>query len=311
MSSVFHTSFFAMGTRCHVIFPGIDTDRGEQIASVLKQEINRVETALSRFIAYSDIALINKKAQKEPVEVSEETFRILKMCKDYHLRTEGAFDITLRKLLDYWKNRDSNEEASLDLYEILDSSGTKNVILNDENRTVFLANETVEIDLGGFGKGYALHTLGEFLDDFAIENVFISFGESSVVTRGRHPAGTYWKIGVNNHQVPGESIHTFAVNEGSVSTSGNFYLDNHGKLQNHRHVINPFTGYPVKDLVTVSVCAASPIVAEILSTAYLVLSDDVLDVVHHDIPDCEIVKINYSASEPEIRIVHKKSDASA
>jgi thiamine biosynthesis lipoprotein len=310
MSYVFNDSFYAMGTRCHVVLPGIDHDRGDQITRVLKQEINRVETALSRFISYSDIAIINQKASQEPVPVSEETFRILQTCIDYHGRTEGAFDITLRKLLDYWKTKDADDRATSDLYQILDHTGTRQIELNEENLTVFLKNDRVELDLGGFGKGYALSKVEEFLDDFSVQHAFISFGESSVITRGAHPAGDHWKIGVNHHLNPGQSIHTFHVTEGSVSTSGNFYLDNHGKLKNHRHVINPFNGYPVRDLVSVSVQARSSVVAEILSTAYLVLSDDLMDVVRHDVPDCEIVKITYRGTEPEVRIVHKQQDAS-
>lgn len=310
MSELFHDSFYAMGTRCHVVLPDMEDRRGEQIVSVLREEINRVETTLSRFIPYSEIAIINKEGRNQPIEVSEEIFNVLKTCQSYSLKTEGAFDITLRKLLDYWKTKDSNADADKSLYDILDQTGMKFLILDDEAQTVHLTNDSIEIDLGGFGKGYALHKLGEFLDDFAVKDVFISFGESSVITRGHHPAGPHWKIGVNNHVMPGESIHEFEVNEGSVSTSGNFYLDNHGKLQNHRHVINPFTGYPVKDLVTVSVCAASPIVAEILSTAYLVLTDEVMDVVRQDLPKCEIVKVNYSGKEPEIRIIRSQSEPS-
>jgi thiamine biosynthesis lipoprotein ApbE len=95
-----------------------------------------------------------------------------------------------------------------------------------------------------------------------------------------------------------------------VSTSGNFYIDNHGNLKNHRHVINPFTGYPVKNLVSVSVHAQSSVVAEILSTAYLVLSDDFMDVLRHDVPECEIVKITYFDDEPEVRVLHKQNDDS-
>jgi FAD:protein FMN transferase len=310
MNHVFNDGFYAMGTRCHVILPGIDADRGQHISAVLKHEINRIETILSRFIAHSDIALINFKGREEPVPVDQETFSILKTCIDYHHRTGGAFDITLRPLLDYWKNRKDDEEATTELYRLLDYTGTENIVLDEENQTVFLKNTTVELDLGGFGKGYALSRLEEFLDDFSVRDAFISFGESSVLTRGAHPAGDHWKIGVNNHLKPGESIHTFDVNSGSVSTSGNFYLDNHGNLQNHRHVINPFTGYPVKNLVSVSVHARSPVVAEILSTAYLVLSDDFMDVIRHDVPDCEIVKITYHGTEPDVRILHKKQDNS-
>ncbi|NIR92512.1 MAG: FAD:protein FMN transferase, partial [Gammaproteobacteria bacterium] len=80
------------------------------------------------------------------------------------------------------------------------------------------------------------------------------------------------KVGLNNYLNPGNSLHTFMIRDGSMSTSSNFYVDDNGELQNHRHVINPASGFPVEECVSVSVTAESAVVAEILSTALLVTS---------------------------------------
>lgn len=303
MSKVYHNSFYAMGTRCHLVLPGMEHNRADRIFNVVKHEINRVETCLSRFIPYSEISIINQQAGKEPVAVSDEIFEVLKSCLDYYKLTGGAFDITLRPLMQYWKKRKSNSESDLQLYELIDDLGSKQIVLDEKDKTVFLKNEKVEIDLGGYGKGYGLVKVHKFFREFSVEDAFISFGESSILTLGRHPAGDHWKIGLNDYTNPGLSVYTFSMNEGSVSTSSNFFVDDHGKLQNHRHVISPYTGYPVEDFVTVSVRADSPETAEILSTAFLVLSDDVIETVRENIPECDIVKINYATGRPEIQIL--------
>lgn len=303
MSPLYHNSFYAMGTRCHFVLPGTPKSRADRVFHVVKQEINRIETYLSRFIPFSEITVINKEASKEPVRVSKETFEVLKNCLEFYRHTKGAFDITLRPLMDYWKNRESNDESDMQLYELMDLLGSDKIVLEEAEQTVFLENEHVEIDLGGFGKGYALMRARKLFRDFSIKDAFLSFGESSILTLGSHPAGDHWEIGLKNYTDPGRSIHSFSLNEGSVSTSSNFYVDDDGKLHNHRHVINPYTGYPVEDIVTVSVKADSPVTAEILSTAFLVLSDDVIESILAELPESDVIKINYTSGHPNLTLL--------
>ncbi|MDG5767709.1 FAD:protein FMN transferase [Balneolales bacterium ANBcel1] len=298
MNAVYHNSFYAMGTRCHMVFPGMDEDAGERVFGVVRQEVNRVESSLSRFIPYSEIAIINKNAGKEPVQVSEEIFDILTKCRIFFKKTRGAFDISMRPVLEYWKQRTSDDQADLGLYETMDATGMSRIQLDENERTVAFENDSLEIDLGGFGKGYALERCRKLLQDFSVKDAFISFGESSVLAMGRHPAGDCWRVGLNNYSSPGQALHTFDVTDASVSTSSNFFVDDYGKLCNHRHVINPFSGYPVERCMTVSVCSASPVVAEVLSTAFLVSSEEVIKSVKEEY-GCDVVKTDYAPEVPE------------
>jgi thiamine biosynthesis lipoprotein len=302
MSKVCHDSFYAMGTRCHLILPDLEGSRAEHLFSVVKHEINRVETCLSRFIPYSEIALINKNAGKEPVIIGQEVFDILNRCLNYHSMTAGAFDITLRPLIQYWKDQNS-ENNSRGLDKVMDAIGCNQIELNENDYSVFLNSTDAEIDLGGFGKGYALQKVYDQFMKFRIKDAFISFGESSILTLGAHPAGDHWQIGLNDYINPGQCAYKFTMNEGSVSTSSNFYVDDHNNLHNHRHVMNPFTGFPVEDFITVSVRAASPEIAEVLSTAFLVMPQHVIDLILTNVPECDIVKINYTAGSPDIQVL--------
>lgn len=283
MSAVYHNSFFAMGTRCQVVFPGMETERTEQITLSVRLEISRIEAKLSRFRPDSEISKLNASAAKEPVTVSEDVFDILTTCQAFHQSTLGAFDITMRPNADF------------------ESLGMSHVHLNAADRTVTFDNEHILLDLGGFGKGYALQQVQKRLQDAGVTDGFISFGESSILTLGRHPAGPYWKVGLNDHTHPGRSAYEFAVNDGSVSTSSNFYVDDAGILRNHRHVIDPKTGQPIGAPMTVSVKSASALDAEILSTAFLVLSAEEAALIRPRFADCDIVNINYASGKPNIQ----------
>jgi len=292
-----------MGTRFHVVFPGMDEKKGYRMLNLIQKEVERIEAKLSFFKKDSEITKINRQASKESVKLSTELYEILKICRDYSITTNGAFSISLRPLLQYWKNEPENSTSVNGFKNLLTKLDMDNIILNDSNKTVKFDNEDVEIDLGGFGKGYALEKVKSMLEEFSIQTAFISFGESSVLTIGNHPAGNHWKVGMKNYFNPEEALHTFHIKNGSVSTSGNFYVDDNGVLQNHRHVINPFTGYPVEDIVTVSVCAGSAMVAEILSTAFLILPDDEIQSITSKMEDISTVKATYISGKPVITIL--------
>ncbi|TVQ72434.1 MAG: FAD:protein FMN transferase [Balneolaceae bacterium] len=291
MTSVPNNGFFAMGTRCHAVLPGLEDDDAEIIFRYIREEVARIEGKLSRFREESDIARINAKAGTEPVRVEKEMFRILTACANYHAKTEGCFDITLRPVLQYWKdNADGDRDTAL---EIRSRLGTDKMILNPKDRTVSFRNNSLELDLGGFGKGYALEKVNEMLLRFGITSGFLTMGESSVLTLGNHPAGDHWKVGIKNYLAPDEAIHTFHMRYGSVSTSSNFYVDDEGKLVNHRHVIDPFTGVPVEELVTVSVFSNTALLAEVMSTAMLVMEENKIEELVEDYRDLCVLKVIY------------------
>lgn len=168
---------------------------------------------------------------------------------------------------------------------------------DDERKTVRFDNDFIEIDLGGFGKGYALEKVKDILEKSPARSAFISFGESSIYAHGNHPAGDAWKIGINDYFTPGKSIHEFRVSNGSVSTSSNFYVDDAGSLRKHGHIINPFTGIVDEGMITVSVSAASPVLAEMLSTAFLSLGDEKIYEVINQYENIEVIKSDYSSGE--------------
>lgn len=309
MNPVYHNSFYAMGTRCHLVLPDMNADEAVAVFAMLRQEVNQVETELSRFIPYSEISQINAKGREEAVAVSDEVFQILQRCEGYGRRTRGAFDITMRPLWQFWKDQEQTENGNEALESLLQKVGMRFVELDCEAHTVRLLNDTIEIDLGGFGKGYALERVDRLLQKFSIDNAFLSFGESSILTRGHHPAGSHWKVGLNDYSFPGRSVYTFELNSGSVSTSSNFFVDDDGGLRKHHHVISPFDGRPLDKRMTASVAAASPETAEILSTASLVLPPEQLAEVALEFPDCEVVTVDYESAEPEVTVFSPKQES--
>ncbi|MBP3193965.1 FAD:protein FMN transferase [Natronogracilivirga saccharolytica] len=299
MAQVQHHSFFAMGTRCNMVLADIEPDESEIIVQRIKKEVLRIEEQLSRFLKNSEVSKVNMEASNHKVDVSNELFKVLKKCRYYHELTKGYFDITLWPILQYWRDQPDGDPETV--RDMLAELGTGNIALDENGGYVRFANDNITIDLGGFGKGYALDKIQHMLLRFGVESAFVSLGESSILTFGNHPAGDCWKVGIKNYLAPDQSLHTFHVRYGSVSTSSNFFVNDSGKLINHRHVIDPRTGAPVEDLVKVSVCAESAEIAEVLSTAFLVMPYEQVEQVAPQLPRIEVLKVDYSTGKANVK----------
>jgi thiamine biosynthesis lipoprotein len=158
--------------------------------------------------------------------------------------------------------------------------------------------------LGGIGKGYALENIKRYCSENRITNALINFGDSSVTTIGTHPHGDYWPIGIQHAFTSGSSIHTFALRDASLSTSGNT-PNNRIKFGDTGHILNPLTGKFQNETMTVSVVTTSPIEAEVLSTALFIASDKEKAEILNRFKPGEAIVISYNQSN-EHKVVSLK-----
>ena len=140
-----------------------------------------------------------------------------------------------------------------------------------EGNTVTLP-EGMMIDLGGIAKGYIADELAAFLREQGVTSADLNLG-GNVITIGRKPDGTAWRIGVQNpHGSRDESILILNLVDATVVTSGNYerYFELDGVR--YHHILDPETGYPVSNgLASVSIITQSSMYADALSTACYVL----------------------------------------
>jgi FAD:protein FMN transferase len=299
---VYSDNFSAMGTRFAIVLPGTDAGKGRAISILIKDEIERLENKISRFIPDSSVSHLNQFACKYPVTADEELWGIIKECRHYNILTCGAFDITLKAVADYWNrielNFESADEPPMKLNQLLSAVGMNKIELNEDEHSVFLKSSEVEIDLGAIGKGLALKNVHQILVQNEIENAFVSFGESSILALGSHPGGNCWKIGIPDAFNPNKNVYTLELNDCTISVSGNTH---NNIIAGRVNIINPFTGKPVKETRTILVAHKNPVLAEVLSTSFMVLKDEQIREVLNYYPDASAVSIEYNQDKkPEI-----------
>jgi len=261
---------------------------GKGAKSAAKQALSLVgalDKKLSAFYEGSDVHRINTANKNTPVQVSPECFYLIKQALVLSEQTDGAFDITIKPVVDLWGFGTTPQVPS---YEQLSSFVSKvdyrAVLLDEENQTVTLTKEGMAIDLGGIAKGYCADRAADVLQQAGIKNAYLDFG-GNIVTLGKRPLGLFDRIryrqtarpfvvGIQNPAgARGEVAETYTVHTDrcAIVTSGNYerFFEQDGKR--YHHILDPKTGrQPEHDIVSTTVIGASSEVCDALSTAFFV-----------------------------------------
>jgi thiamine biosynthesis lipoprotein len=271
-TKVFHRSCFAMNTRFSMVLVGIDTERAEALATAAERDLRALERMMSRFDAESPVSDLNRRATKNAIKPPEGLWDILSQCSDFWKRTRGAFDVTLWPLHHLWREHlgRGEEPTGQAIEEARRQTGFERLNFDETAHTIRFQCEGMSIDLGGFGKGFALERLAGSLRAQGVEQAFLSFGESSITVLGSHPHGPTWPVGIADMFHPSDTVHTFHLQNASLSSSGTAPFNRMGGPQAFGQIIDPHSGRPIEGYRTVSVASPSGIEAEVLSTALLV-----------------------------------------
>lgn len=236
--------------------------------------VAEIEAKMSAFRAESEITALRQNAGRKPVTVSDETFRLLKRAKEYAAISHGAFDITVRPLVELWgigKKQSFVPEIQA-IKRALALVGDDGLVLDDAKATAFLKKAGQAVDLGSIAKGYAADEVKRLLVNGGVESAMINLG-GNILALGSRPDGGPWRIGVQNPAaVRGEYLGTLKITDQTVVTSGSnerFFVKN-GKR--YHHILDIATGMPAQSgLMSVTVIGKDSAAADALATAVFVL----------------------------------------
>ena len=240
------------------------------------EEIARIEALLSTYQETSETNLINKNAGLKPVKVSDEVFSLIKRSKKISEITDGTFDITYGSIDQRFWNFDTEMTELPD--EVLARKSIalidyRNIILNTEEKTVFLKNKGMRIGFGGIGKGYAAEKTKNLLKNLGVKAGIIN-ASGDLSCWGIPENGKPWTIGIAHPDFAELPFSTLEVTDLSVATSGNYekYVMINGKR--YSHTINPKTGFPVHGIKSVTVISPNAEISDALATPITILGTE-------------------------------------
>lgn len=260
-----------IGTVCTItLYDKSDTSIIDKAFTRLRE----LENILSINKANTELDKVNEMAGVEPVEVSDDTFNVVKKGLEYSKLSGGSLDITIGPLVKLWgigtdnarlpSQEEINEKKSLIDYN--------NIEIDEAKKSIFLKYPNMIIDLGSIAKGYAADEVVKILKEDGVSSAIIDLGGNIYVV-GDKLDGTPWKVGIQNPEKSGgDTIGFVGVSNKSIVTSGVYerYFEHEGK--NYHHILNPETGYPYNNnILGVSILSDASIDGDSLSTTLFAL----------------------------------------
>ena len=272
----FQQTLTLMGCRFDITVVADDEVSGNHYIQLAIDEIRRIELLISSWDKDSQTSAINQNAGIQPVKVDKELFNLIDRAVKISKLCSGAFDISYASMDRIWKYDGSmmalpNEK---DIAESVAKVGYQNIVLNEEESTVFLKLKGMRIGFGAIGKGYAADKAQSVLLNKGVKAGIIN-ASGDLKAWGSQPNGEDWLVAITNPLNKAKAFAWLPVVEKAVVTSGNYekfiLLDD----IRYAHIIDPRTGYPSTGVVSVSIFTQSAELADALATAVFVMGVDV------------------------------------
>ncbi|OPJ57156.1 FAD:protein FMN transferase [Alkalithermobacter paradoxus] len=264
------------------------------ILEAAMKRLKHIEEIMSINIKDSELSKININSGIKKVAVSDDTFNVLETSLYYAKLSDGKFDPTIAPLVKLWGIGSDEAKVPSDkqLRQALNLIDYTKVKLYPDDKSVFLEQEGMGLDLGAIAKGYSADQVHKLLRDKGVKSAIINIG-GNIIALGKHPKGSPWNIGIQDPNKPtGNYMGILKSYNSSIVTSGIYerYLDvDNQKLH---HILDVSTGYPANnDILSVTIINKSSIDGDALSTvAFLLGSTDALSLIE-SIPNTECIII--------------------
>jgi len=278
---------FMMGTAVQIkIALRGDLKRAHAEAAIDKAfaEVSRVEGVFSVYRKDSEISRINAIKAREEMALSEEVFGLIEKSVVYNKKTGGAFDITVKPLVDLWARVKS--DGRLPSKEEIDAArgrvGSQYLALDRRKRTISFEKDGMALDLAGVAKGYAVDRAVAVLRSESVKNAIVNAGGDAYCL-GSKSRWEEWKIGVRHPRKADALIIEMPLSNRAIDTSGDYERFFTLGDRRYSHIIDPRSGYPVgDDTVSATVLAGDSATADMLATALSVLGQAGMKIIEAD-----------------------------
>ena len=285
----------AMGTLVSVCALHSSITQAEEAIGRAFEEMDRLIGLFNRYDEASAISCLNQESvlSGAPPEVC----RVLEEALRFHRLSHGAFDVSVKPLVDLFRGCPIDQEPSdpphRELLAAMSLVGSQQIELSD--RDIRFRRPGMGITLDGIAKGYIVDQMAAVLDRQAVNNYLINAG-GDIRTSGTKERGQPWTIAVQDPDKRGRFPDVIRVGNGAVATSGSYeiYFD---RDRSFHHIVNSKTGRSPARSVSVSVIAPTAIVADALATSVFVMDPTESVRWIETLPGCECLILPREATQ--------------
>ena len=269
---VHKAKLFTLGTLVDISVLHQDEAATQQAVAIVESELAIINRQWHAWRDSPLTAINQQLARGETVSIDSVTHRFIKQAQTLATDSNQLFNPTIGSLVERWgfhsddrpNGAPPTKENINDLLKQAPSMA--NITLTET--TLASNNPAVQFDFGAFGKGYAIDRAIEKLKQAGIENAIVNAGGDlrAIGSKGKKP----WRIGVRHPTSAGVIAAIETDGDESVFTSGNYerFFDFDGKR--YHHIIDPRSGYPASNTVSVTVIHHNAATADAAATALFI-----------------------------------------
>jgi thiamine biosynthesis lipoprotein len=134
----------------------------------------------------------------------------------------------------------------------------------------------MSFDTGGIAKGYAADKAVETLKALGISSGLVAIA-GDIRAFGSKPDGSPWTIGIRNPrgaEANDDVMATLELSDEAVSTSGDYERFFMREGVRYHHILDPRTGYPARENISVTVVAPEAVFTDGFSTGVFVMGPE-------------------------------------
>lgn len=268
-----------MGTTCEVRLATRDSLLARRGFDAAYRELALVDSLMSLYRPSSELVRVNGTAADTTVFLTSPTWEVFQASMALARESEGAFDITVKPLMDLWGfyRRTGHRPSSVQVDSLRACVGWQRLLVDVERRGVRFGARGMSLDFGGIAKGYAMDRAMASIESLGIGDALIDLG-GSLIARGS--AGhdiRGWPVAIRNPAQPDSISSFFHLMNEAVASSGGYetfvVLDG----ITYGHIVDVRRGEPVIGVLGTTVVSSSAMLADGLSTTLFVLGAKAID----------------------------------
>ncbi len=251
---------YAMGTRFELVLDGASDPSLRAIGEEALREIMHWHQRLSAFERDSVVSQFNREAADRPVRVEPEILDLLTLCREVWEATGGAFDpavgADMQRLGVHPQDTSVTAPASPATFA--------DILLDPAALTVRFTRPGLRLDLGAIAKGWALDRAADILRGHAVTSALLHGGTSSIIAIGSPSGQASWRVAIQGATGASLAVDLADAALGVSAPRGR-------TIEAGGHILDPRTGRPTAAATTAAVIAESAALADVWSTALVVL----------------------------------------
>ncbi len=257
-------------------------DMNREIQALLG-EYHRLFDIYNEYDGIVNLCSLNKlvDGEHQKLKVDRKIIDMLLYAKEMYALTDGKMNVAMGSVLSIWHDYrtagiDEPWNAELPpmdaLLEAAKHTDINNIIIDEENSTVWLSDPQMKLDVGAFAKGYAVEMVARMIEEKGKTSYTLNIG-GNIRTIGTKGNGDKWKTGIENPDDTSSYIEIIGLAGEAIVTSGSYQRYYYVDGKTYHHIIDPETLMPAeKGFLSVSVICKDSGMGDGLSTALFCMS---------------------------------------